>query len=241
MRRAGASPHAVGIDLVDLGDPGVVARGPSERFMDRVFAPAERAWLDGREDDPRALWSLWAAKEAVYKVVSALDGDPPPFRHAAFVVAPAPDSDAAAPSNARVRYGGRTFPVEFAVGPETLVALSWTPGEGEGRPPDLVWGTARVDRLGRELDLEGHALESIRAERFRPDEARSVHSLPSALARLALRREAAARLSRPEGSLAVVCPEGALGRIPPRLLGAGEGVAVSLSHHGGWVAWALVG
>lgn len=215
----------------------MIARRPSRRFIDRVFAAPERAWIDGQGGAPEALWSLWAAKEAAYKVVSSLDGEAPPFRHAAFVVEPGAVETA---TTARVAYEGRSFPVRIEPRPEGVVlAVSWAPEGREAPPTGLVWGATRIDRLRNELGLVGSGIESIRNERFNSDEARAVHSVPSAMARLALRREAAARLDRPEASLAVICPEGPRGRVPPQLVGAGEGIAVSLSHHGAWVAWAV--
>lgn len=228
---------AVGIDIVDLREPRVAERGPSRRFVERVFTSRERRWLAARDASPAAVWVLWAAKEAAYKVVSALEGEAPVFEHRAFEVAEASADPGAAPAS--VIYRGRRYPVRLEVDATTVVALSWEP-EGPAVPPDgATWGSGRLDPLREGLGLGDLSMEAILAERFRPDEARAVHSIPSALVRLALRREVAGRLEHPERELAVVCSEGPRGRVPPRLEGAPEPVGVSMSHHGDWVAWAV--
>jgi hypothetical protein len=87
-----------------------------------------------------------------------------------------------------------------------------------------------------------HDLAVLVHSRFSPAEARPVRSLPSALARLGLRRAAARILGVDEARLAVICAPGAHGRVPP-VLHLDEaplaGVGVSISHHGTHVAWAL--
>jgi phosphopantetheinyl transferase (holo-ACP synthase) len=67
----------VGNDIVDLADAGE----PSPRFLARVLAPAERR----RARDATAVWRLWAAKEAAYKLL-ARDGGALPFAHRLFAV-----------------------------------------------------------------------------------------------------------------------------------------------------------
>lgn len=73
----------VGNDVVDLGDPQIAEHHTRPRFIERVCAPEEvsRAW-----GDKRALWSLFAAKEAAYKVLVKL-GHHVGFAHRDIVVA----------------------------------------------------------------------------------------------------------------------------------------------------------
>lgn len=74
----------VGNDVVDLGDPQIAEHHVRARFVERVCTrdEASRAW-----GDKRALWSLFAAKEAAYKVLVKL-GLPVGFSHREIVVAP---------------------------------------------------------------------------------------------------------------------------------------------------------
>lgn len=76
----------VGNDVVDLDDPAIAAHHLRERFVHRVCHESERAML-ARSSAPKALlWSLFAAKEAAFKIVNKLDPRAP-FAHARFVVA----------------------------------------------------------------------------------------------------------------------------------------------------------
>ena len=76
----------VGNDVVDLDDPRCRGKGADERFLGRVLAPAEREAVRASADPDLALWCRWAAKEAAFKAVTRIRGEPPPFVHADFLV-----------------------------------------------------------------------------------------------------------------------------------------------------------
>lgn len=63
----------IGNDVIDLGDPETAAGACHARFDARVFAPAELAALAASAAPRRLRWTLWAAKEAAYKVARKLD------------------------------------------------------------------------------------------------------------------------------------------------------------------------
>jgi 4'-phosphopantetheinyl transferase superfamily len=77
----------VGDDVVDLDDPAVARTHP--RFADRITSPEERVMLAHVPPGERTLllWSLFAAKEAAFKVTAKLAASPV-FAHASYVVAP---------------------------------------------------------------------------------------------------------------------------------------------------------
>jgi len=77
----------VGNDVVDLDDPPNATAHLRERFVARVCNEVERAALEKAADPRTLLWSFFAAKEAVFKVVAKL-GAPPPFAHRLFAIAP---------------------------------------------------------------------------------------------------------------------------------------------------------
>jgi phosphopantetheinyl transferase (holo-ACP synthase) len=80
------TPH-LGNDIVDLTDPFTVGKAGDVRFVRRVFAASEQAWIAASPDPDRALWRLWAAKEAAYK--AARKSAPRlVFAHAQFEVHP---------------------------------------------------------------------------------------------------------------------------------------------------------
>lgn len=63
----------VGNDVVDLADLEV-CNGPAHpRFDARVFAPEERRALEAESVPNRLRWTLWAAKEAAYKLAVKRD------------------------------------------------------------------------------------------------------------------------------------------------------------------------
>ena len=76
----------LGNDVVDLDAPRVRGKASDERFLRRILHDSERSLVDAADDREAELWSLWAAKESGYKVVSKLEGVPPPFVHERFVV-----------------------------------------------------------------------------------------------------------------------------------------------------------
>jgi phosphopantetheinyl transferase (holo-ACP synthase) len=233
----------VGIDVVDLDDPRAAGKGGDPRFAARVLAPRERAFVAAADDPDLALWSLWAAKEAAFKVVSSMAGRAPVFRHAAFEVeAEALPIDEGPLVAARVAYEGASVSVVLTLRHGCVIGLGWGPEGGLTVPSDVHWRAVGLGPLANELDAEGRPLDELRLDCFAPAEGRAVHSLPSALVRLGARRDAAFMPQRDESEVAVVCGEGPAGRMPPTLHLAGRpapGVAVSLSHHGRWAAWAL--
>jgi 4'-phosphopantetheinyl transferase EntD len=74
---------SVGDDVVDLGDPQIAEHHLRARFVERVCSREEASRARG---DKRALWSLFAAKEAAYKVLVKL-GHHVGFAHRDLVVA----------------------------------------------------------------------------------------------------------------------------------------------------------
>lgn len=63
----------VGNDVVDLRDPEAGPGSVHPRFDARVFTDDEREDLEKREAPERLRWSLWAAKESVFKAASKMD------------------------------------------------------------------------------------------------------------------------------------------------------------------------
>lgn len=178
----------------------------------------------GASHDPdESLWVHWAAKEAAYKIVSKLRGDPPVFVHRDFVVV-----------RDGVEYEGVRYPLDVRRHGTALHAISCF-----GAPlSDVVTGLGRLDQP--EAAWSG-SLEDLMA-RFSRREADPVHSLASAAVRLGARGALAAALGVVEDRLEIVCAPGVTGRRPPFALldGAPAPADVSLSHHGDWIAWALL-
>ncbi len=60
---------AHGIDLVDFPRIEQMIKQHGERFMDRVFTPAEQAYAKANKNDVEKLAGRFAAKEAVLKLM----------------------------------------------------------------------------------------------------------------------------------------------------------------------------
>jgi phosphopantetheine--protein transferase-like protein len=225
---------SVGIDVVDLHSPRVLKGLPRTRTIDRVLTSEERSQLGTSANPATLFWTFWAAKEACFKSATLLRAAPPVFAHAAFQV------DL---TQARVRYG----PIEFRLsinltGPRLVALTQPLDPPGTSRPLAAVWGAGALEALHRAR--AGDDLDTLRATAFTEREVDAVRGLPSALVRIAARREAAAYLELDEDRLQVICPPGPAGRRPPYLYLDGRPMAhcgLSISHDGEWIAWAVAG
>jgi phosphopantetheine--protein transferase-like protein len=225
--------YVVGVDVVDVTAPRTRDRAADTRFLDRVFTGEERERIQASPLRDRMLWTLWAAKEAAFKVVSKLHGAPPVFRHADFQVMGPPDEPVR-----RVLHKASQIQVEVGVEADDRRVLVWA---WDGRTPEILVARASVEDALALLGL-GSNRQEWEASALRPEELESVHSLSSALVRLMARRDAARMLGAPEGELTVVCSPGDPGRRLPFVYRVGRHapeVDISLSHDSGELAWAI--
>jgi phosphopantetheinyl transferase (holo-ACP synthase) len=109
-------PRCIGNDVVDLGDRPQVTPRHRARFIQRVCSEAEQALLAREGASDRLLFSLFAAKEAAYKVVCKL-GPAPVFAHRKFVVSDDLTS---------VTYAGWTLQLDLDVDGERVHAVAST-------------------------------------------------------------------------------------------------------------------
>lgn len=225
--------HAVGVDVVDVTAPRARDRAADTRFLDRVFTEEERERIRASDLRDRTLWTLWAAKEAAFKVVSKLLGSPPVFRHADFQVLGAPGEPLR-----RVLHTASQVQVEVGVEADDHRVLVWA--WNGGRAEILVARSSVADALSL-LGL-GTSRSDWETSVLQPEELESVHSLASALVRLMARRDAARMLGTPEAELTIVCGPGDPGRRLPFLHRRGRPAPemdISISHDTGELAWAI--
>jgi hypothetical protein len=213
----------VGNDVVDLHDPRTVGKTADTRFLARVLDERERAVVVASPRPDEALWMHWAGKEAAYKVVSKLRDEPPVFVHRDFVV-----------GGEGVDHGGSRYPLRITRHEAALHAVSCS----GAAPGNVLPGIGRLDQPGAPWSGSREALMA----RLTAREADPVHSLASAAVRLGARAALANAMAVEERRLEIVCAPGATGRRPPRVLLDGSPTAadVSLSHHGDWIAWAIL-
>ena len=220
----------VGVDVVDLEDRRCAGKHEDPRFLARILSPAELEAISTTSDAFATLWRIWAAKEAAFKVVSKLEGAPPPFVHAEFEV-----EDAQTETGfGRVVWRGAVIHTHWHALPGRTVALGWD-GLAADEAVEWGWGAMSV------LDPAPHASMEELLARLTERERGPVHSRGSALVRLAARAALAAALNVEEARVQIVSSDGPKGRVPPEVLLDGEPAQadVSLSHHGRWLAWGL--
>ncbi len=216
-----ATPVVVGNDVMDLADPRCIGRSKDRRFLERVFAPSERDHIARSQDPDRTLWLTWAAKEAAYKVVTKLRGEPPVFEHPAFEVTEH------ASDSGHVKYDGLCIPfLDYSESrAEHVHVLAWS-----GEPPSDL--RASVAWLPQEMAPR---------ERFSDRELPALYSEASAWVRLLARDHVAHLVGVDSGALEIICAEGRIARSPPQLWvqGRRSELDISLSHHGRFLAWAV--
>jgi phosphopantetheinyl transferase (holo-ACP synthase) len=132
----------VGNDIVDLSDPQIDGHHRNERFLARVCAGSERLALSQARDAKRYLWSIFAAKEAAFKVAVKRLG-PVPFSHRSFVVAQDLRS---------VCYRSQVWPLTIANGAEWVHALVGIAGRAVFRVERTE--RERASDMGRRLLCE---------------------------------------------------------------------------------------
>ena len=160
----------VGNDVIDLGDREVIEGPTHPRFDQRVFAAAERALLRSSRTPGLLRWTLWAAKEAAYKLARKRNSRVV-FSPRRFVV------ELQQEDRARIRHGDVEFTVRIASAGHALHALAQDTGRSVDR---LVWAVEPKGRdadpsraaralaarvLGEELDLPAEAFHFGRCGR----------------------------------------------------------------------------
>ena len=232
----------IGNDLVDLRAREAAGKSRDARFVARVFTAREAELIASSPSPDAALWMLWAAKEAAYKVAKKLRPDVI-FAHSRYEVIP-DGAELTARSGAssvllagRVRLqglvglDGASFPVEWRLSPTFVHCVAMDAG-GDFRSLRIAI-SARA-----ELDRDAAAYDPTARERLSLLPARSAESL--AVRRLARTLAAEAGL----GEVEIVRERTGSVFGPPRLYSRGNaaplaGWDITLSHDGELAAVAL--
>jgi hypothetical protein len=207
----------IGNDVIDLRDPETLPGARHPRFDARVFAAGERSALERSGAPDRLRWILWAAKESAFKVARRRAPDTA-FAPTRFVV----DLDVSL--RGCVRHANREYPVRVAVTGDCVhVVATEAPAAGAVRAGVAV--CAVEGDVG--ASLPGCAARDLAAAGIAP-----LLGVERADLRFA-RRGRAPELQLDPGVRRGWDPA-RWGRVEARL----DRVAVSLSHHGRFVAYA---
>ena len=244
-------PSRIGNDVLDLQHPKCLDRRRDGLRFKRVLTPDEREWVvAGPSDDALGirLWALWAAKEAAFKVHCKLHGTER-FRPRRFRCRlEYRDED----EGSMVRIRGQVqreesqhrVTVEGSSNRQYLHLVGWS--GVESRPQG-----GRIEIGLEEFDPEFGAAElaSLR-DHFTPEEWAGIRSFRSAKARILARERIEEHLD-PDGpahlgeteSRVEIRTGSPTARSRPHIWFDNEevtGLDLSLSHHGRFVAWALL-
>ena len=221
----------IGNDLVDLRAREAAGKSRDARFVARVFTAREAELIASSPSSDAALWMLWAAKEAAYKVAKKLRPDVI-FAHSRYEVIP-DGAELTARSGLQGLDGldGASFPVEWRLSPTFVHCVAMDAG-GDFRSLRIAI-SARA-----ELDRDAAAYDPTARERLSLLPARSAESL--AVRRLARTLAAEAGL----GEVEIVRERTGSVFGPPRLYSRGNaaplaGWDITLSHDGELAAVAL--
>ena len=221
----------IGNDIVDLAEPGVAGKEQDRRFMDRVFTPDERARILASAAPTIALWKTWSAKEAAYKIACKLR-ERVVFVHRAFEVEPGTPNTLG--HWAQVRFDGLDIRVSWETARDYVHCVGQLIQQSAG---DASAALSAPRRILSDIVHHGHVLCGT----LTTTEQASVHSTPSARARLVARR----LFERWELQGAEVLRQWReWGWSPPVVALEGRPLAgfdVSLSHDGRFVAASVVG
>lgn len=217
------SPALIGNDIVDRAEPGVAGKETDRRFLERVFTARERTRILDSLDPTLTLWSVWAAKEAAFKIVTKLRPGLV-FAHAAFEVDLGGFADASAQGTVTFEDIGMDARWENGAGYVHCVAT---------RVSESADPTRTIVEVSEDA-LEDCVLTA--------EEIESVHSEGSARARKLAKRILAADWGL--GAALVLRQRLATGWGPPIVAVDGAPLAgfdISLSHDGRFVAAAVLG
>ncbi|MEE8475925.1 MAG: 4'-phosphopantetheinyl transferase superfamily protein [Myxococcota bacterium] len=205
----------IGNDVVDLGDLETRPGAQHPRFDARVFAPSERRALEDGEADNGLRWILWAAKESAFKAARRED-ESTVFAPSQFVVELDPDL------RGRVRHRGRDYAVRVSVDRDRVHAVA----------TDLRAGALRAGcRLLTAHDIRT-GVSSRAAREFAASEIARL--LAVSASHLRFRRRGRIPELHPSGSARSELDSARLARLENSL----GRLAVSISHHGRFVAYA---
>jgi hypothetical protein len=233
----------IGNDLVDLRAREAAGKSGDARFVKRVFTAREAELVASSASPDTALWMLWAAKEAAYKVARKLAPDVI-FAHSRYEVIP--DEGALDPGgvgtsvlrSGRVSLSGLAglddacFPVEWRLSPTFVHCIAMSAGGDFHSLRIAISARDDVDR-GTALYEPTERERASLAGRLRPAESLAVRRLARALA-------AEAGL----GEVEIVRERHGPVYGPPRIYARGgasplDGWDITLSHDGELVAVVL--
>ena len=253
----GASSRSrIGNDVMDLRHPRCRERRWDDPLLDRILSPGERDWLDTAATEELwsiRLWALWAAKETAFKVHSKLSAPGPfvPRRFSCQLETDIPPNGTDVSIWGMISRSDSEMPVTIKGGANRnyVHVTGWNGAVERPSGSRLEVGLEELE----EVDFKGseEKLETLES-RFSAAEWKGIYSLQSARARLLARDQIRTHLSSSGPGNELGSRDEAIeirtagdrpGQGPPQIWFGGRKISsldFSLSHHGRFVAWALL-
>lgn len=141
----------LGNDIIDLTLPEAIGKANDLRFVQRVCQDSEQRWLYAQPDPTRALWQLFAAKEATYKAAkkrwpqSSLS-----FWQLSVSV-----------ENGRCQVNGQSASLLFDEAPDHVHCIAWLRQQGE-KPAQLFCQVIRASSVAPFSQQAGQLSQRLR-------------------------------------------------------------------------------
>lgn len=231
----------LGNDIVDLSDASTFEKYRDSRFLSRVFTDEEQSTIRQSGTPNETLWTLWAAKEAAYKIISKLSS-PPIFRHKSFRARVHKPSATAGNSSSRtttveVQYRKTSMMMQVCVGKDYIHATGAHPLSQEADDCRVI----SEMRACQAADWEAWEAKTDFPDGFTEAERTSISRAESALVRSFCKKSIAKALEISPARLQIIRPVKQTKTQPPFLLVDGQKTAIdiTLSHHGRYLGWAF--
>jgi len=215
-----STKRTIGNDVVALHLDQSKDKSKDQRFLNRVFAGEEIKQIQGSKNPDKMLWSLWAAKEAAYKIVKKLNPKTV-FSHKKFEV----DYESKA-----VRFEGIIIPVVWVQNEDYVHCF--------GCHADYDFNFDLIET--QVLKIEDPFFDGCDEAFFSKDERLSIKSKESLYARFL-----AKQMLQKQGytKIEIIRKKTGSSYDPPMVFQSKkqiEDIDVSLSHHGEWIAVVIV-
>lgn len=227
----------LGNDIVDLKQAGVRGKWQHSRFVARVFTKAEQTFIQDSPEPDLALWSLWAAKESAYKLISKITS-PPVFSHKRFaaVLQDAMQvNSGGAPFSMPINFEDQVISIEIKITRNYILAEGQFASGGAAADYDVISGVEQIT-AAEEAEWPN---ELLLEKKFSAAERESIHHAAAARARILCKQAITKKISGDISRLQIIRPVRGGKSQPPYVLHDDQrcDIDISLSHHGQWVAW----
>ncbi len=219
----------LGNDIVSLKHAGIRNKFQHTRFVDRVFTPSEKSTILTSSFPDITLWTMWAAKEAAYKVTSKIKSTPV-FSHKKFKVLGLGEIDPGH-TDVCVEFSEKNFSGYAEITEDVIHVVLGS--ESFSQSEVLV-----TTHLMSEEEKEQWMKQEVWTSYFSKEEMESIHHRESAFIRYLCKNKIANLINCDPSQVQIIRPTIMGKSEPPFVLidNQPSNIDISLSHHESWLA-----